>query len=52
MFGFLEGFVGFVKTFGKTKKTKKNISKGESETFKNFVLLVVPNVCLVFFGFL
>ena len=54
IFGFLEGFFGFVKTFGKTKKTNKNkpISKGESETFKNFVFLVFPNVCLVFFGFL
>ena len=52
--GYLEGFVGFVKTFGKTTKNKetKNISKGESETFKNLVLFVVPNVCLVFFGFL
>ena len=45
IFGFLEGFVGFVKTFGKTKKKQKiNISKGESETF-NFVCLVFPNVC-------
>ena len=54
IFGFLEGFVGFVKTFGKTNKTKTNkpISKGGSETFKNFILFVFPNVFLVFFGFL
>ena len=33
-------------------KNNKPISKGESETFKNCVFLVVPNGCLVFFGFL
>ena len=54
IFGFPEGFFGFLKTFGKTKKTNKTkpISKGGSETFKNFVLLVFPKVFLVFFGFL
>ena len=54
IFGFPEGFFGFLKSFGKTKKNKqkKYISKGESETFKNFVVLVVPNIILVFFGFL
>ena len=60
MFGFLKSCLGFVKTFGKTKKTtkRKNISKGESETFKNFVFVGFPDgvfgfvwfsfVCLVF----
>ena len=67
IFGFLECFVGFVKTLGKTKHTKdhnknlrenqqnknnKPISKGESETFKNFVFLVFPKCLLVCFGFL
>ena len=38
-------FFDFLKTFGKTKQTKnKPISKGESETFKNFVCLVFPKV--------
>ena len=44
----------FLKTFGKTKKTKhtknKPISKGGPETFKHFVVCVFPNVC--FFCFL
>ena len=36
----------YQKPFGKTKKTnKKNISKGGSETFKNFVFLVFPIWC-------
>ena len=43
---------GFVKNLreNKTNKQNKPISKGESETFKNFVLLVFPKVLLVFFG--
>ena len=47
-------FVCFLKTFGKTKTTKKkNISKGESETFNNFVFLVFPKAFFfVFVGFL
>ena len=52
--GFPEGLFGFLKTFGKTKKTQNNkpISKGGSETFKNFVVLVFPKVLLFFVGFL
>ena len=38
-----EGFFGFAKTFGRTQKNKKAkpISKGESETFKNFVYIYI-----------
>ena len=44
----------FSNNLRENKQNKKNkpISKGGSETFKNFVFLVFPNVCLVFFGFL
>ena len=54
IFGFPEGYFGFLKTFGKTNKPNKTkpISKGGSETFKHFVFLVFPNVLFVFFGFL
>ena len=43
-----------IKPQGKPKIPKKTkpISKGGSETFKNFVCLVFPKVFLVFFGFL
>ena len=51
--GFLEGLL-FSNNFRENQKIKKkNISKGGSETFKNFVCLVFPNVffcfCFVFF---
>ena len=51
MFGFPEGFVRFLNTSGKTKQTNKTkpISKGASETFKNFILLVFPKVLFVLF---
>ena len=54
MFGFLEGFCWFCKNLRENQTTKKTnpISKGGSETFKNFVFLVFPKVLLVFFGFL
>ena len=39
MFGFLEGFVGVLKTFGKTKQNKKRIKK-EKRKKKH------PRVCL------
>ena len=44
--GFPKGFCGFLKTFGKTKQPNKTkpISKGGSETFKNFGCLVFPKV--------
>ena len=54
--GFPEGFFGFLKTFGKTKKPNKTkpISKGGSETFKNFVFFWFSRkyfwFSLVFFG--
>ena len=56
LFGFLvfpKVVWGFLKTFGKTKKTNKTkpIFKGGSETFKNFVFLVFPKVFLVGFVF-
>ena len=43
---FSQIFVGFLKTIG--KKTNKPISKVWSETFKNFVFLVSPNVLCCF----
>ena len=50
--GFLEGLL-FSNNFRENQKIKKkNISKGGSETFKNFVCLVFPKVVLVFFCFL
>ena len=53
IFDFLEGVFCFVKTFGKIKTTKNNISKGGSETFKQTLfLLVFPKVFLVVFSFL
>ena len=54
-FGVIESFCGFVKIFGKPKnniKKNKPISKGGSDTFKNFVWLVFPKVVCGFFGFL
>ena len=50
VFGFPEGVFGFLKTFGETKKQNKTkpISKGGSETFKHFVLLVFPKVVVGF----
>ena len=51
--GFPEGFFGFLKTFGKTKKTNKTkpISKGGSETFKNFGFLGFPENIVGFLWF-
>ena len=53
-FWFSRRICWFCKNLRENQKNKKNkpISKGGSETFKNFVFLVVPNVLLVFFGFL
>ena len=46
-------FFGFCRNLRENqKKTKKNISKGGSETFKNFVVFVFPKVFLIVFGFL
>ena len=47
-------FFLFSKNFrdNQTIKTTKSISKGGSETFKKLVLLVLPKVVLIFFGFL
>ena len=47
MFGFPEGFLGFLKTFGKTNKPNKTkpISKGGSETFKNLFFFGFPEAC-------
>ena len=50
--GFPEGFLGFLKTFGKTKKTNKTKPISKGGTFKHFVFLVFPKLFLVFFGFL
>ena len=54
MFGFLEGFVGFVKTFGKTNTTKKTnpYPRVSLKPLNTLFFFVFPNVCLVFFGFL
>ena len=53
-FWFSRRFFGFSKNLRENQQNKKTkpISKGGSETFKNFVLLVFPKVFLVFFGFL
>ena len=54
IFGFLEGFVGFVKTFGKTKKTKKQnpYPRVSLKPLKLCFCWFCPNAFLVFFGFL
>ena len=54
VFWFFQCFFGFPSFAWENQKTKKTkpISKGRSETLKNFGFLVFPNVFLVFFGFL
>ena len=54
-FWFSQMFVWFSKNLRENQQTtnkNKPISKGRSETFKNFVCFVFPKVCLVFFGVL